>query len=483
MNDRLRRSFAWAVLAVCLALTVSGLILLVANAEEGGGDLDLVDSAIYPALLVFPIFGTLIVTYRPENRMGLLFSLSGLVWTVDGFMIEFAKYDLITNPGALVAGSFAAWLSNWLWVPEIGLMTTFALLLFPTGHLPSRRWAGVGWLAAGGILLACLGSAFQAGAMEGWDPDLVQNPLGLTALKAPLGAMTWLGVGAIAGAAAASVTALLLRLRRATGIEREQLKWFAFAASLLALALFVTLAGYTVSQEAGQKAAYSLVTILGLPIAAGVAILRYHLYDIDILINRTLVYGMLTACLAGLYAASLQLFKFLFEVATGQGSEATIVLTTLVLAAMFTPIKNRLQALVDRHFGHVRDPMKELQAYADHLRSVVQVFDSGETARQFVEHAVDALHAVSGALYLRKDGGVVRVAEAGGTVDGAGLRIPMLANGEEVGFLSLSRRPHGAEYSPEELEMLESTANHVADAIVLAQRAAFVSPRTNGLEP
>ncbi len=100
----------------------------------------------------------------------------------EGFTIEYAKYDLITNPGALAAGSFAAWLSNWMWVPEIGLMTTFALLLFPTGHLPSRRWAVVGWLAAGGILLASVGSAFQAGALEGFDPDVVQNPLGLTGL-------------------------------------------------------------------------------------------------------------------------------------------------------------------------------------------------------------------------------------------------------------------------------------------------------------
>lgn len=476
MNLAARRTASWAFLTVCCALTPGYILLLAKNVQAAGDNGRLVDAGLEVGLLVFPVVGTLICTYRPDNTLGLLFGLGGLVWIAEGFFGEYARFALITDPGVIAGGELAAWMSNWLWVPEIGILATFSLLLFPTGHLPGPRWRFVAWTAATGMVVASFGSAFAPGKLENFPSEVVQNPFGLDGAKAALATMTFAGVLLVALAAIASVASLFMRMRKAGGVERQQLKWFAYAAGLLALAFIITFIGYMVS---AQAVAYSLVTIFGLPIAAGIAILRYRLYDIDFIINRTLVYATLTASLAGLYAASVQLFKFLFEAVAGKGSDATIVLTTLVLAALFTPLKNRLQKSVDHYFGQVHDPAKELKSYSEQLRSVVRVFDPRETARQFLDHAVQAFEASGGSLYVEEGGRAICLAEVGGLGEPR-VRVEMLSLGEPIGFFTLSARKDSSDYNAEDLGILEATGSLVADAIVLARKTSPVSLTATG---
>jgi hypothetical protein len=207
------------------------------------------------------------------------------------------------------------------------------------------------------------------------------------------------------GVIAASLASLILRFRRASSAEREQLKWIISAAAVLAITIFSGIPAASLGVEETIWQGAVLIGFTAVPIAAGIAILRYRLYDIDFIINRALVYGLLTAFLAGLYAAAIQLFKVVFEALTGENSDASIILTTLLLAAVFTPAKNRLQKLVDHYFGQVHDTRKNLNAFDSRLRSFVQVFNAEATARQFLEEAVEALDASSGALFLGTDGG------------------------------------------------------------------------------
>jgi hypothetical protein len=219
-----------------------------------------------------------------------------------------------------------------------------------------------------------------------------------------------------------------------------------------------------------------------LPISIGIAILPYRLYEIDLLINRALVYGSLTAFLAGLYAAAIQLFKLLFEGATGETSETAVILTTLILAAAFTPAKNQAQRLVDRYFGQVHDPHKELKAYADQIESIVRVLDIEENASQFLQRAVDSLDAEGGTVYLY-DGGTVCAKGTVSTDAPGSVRVPLVYNGAEIGYLALGPRSDGATYAGEDREALEATACQVARAIVLARRALANEPQPKAALP
>jgi hypothetical protein len=231
--------------------------------------------------------------------------------------------------------------------------------------------------------------------------------------------------------------------------------------------------------------AFYLVFMALVPGSVGFAILRYRLYDIDYIINRTLVYGALTAFLAGLYAASLQLSKLLFDDVTG-GSDAALVLTTLILAAAFTPAKNKLQKVVDRYFGQIHEGSSDLSDYDDELRAVLDVLDVEERARQFVARAVRSLDSAGGALYLR-DGDRPRLVFAlGKTPQGGMLRVPLLDAGVEQGYFLLFPRRDGNAYDKNQIEALDRTASLLARVISLGRRshgASALPEHADELEP
>ncbi len=349
---------AWTVWTISVASSAFGLLLLYLNGsfapffDESLG----VDAVV---AVTYSTVGVVVASRRPENAVGWLFCTIGLLHGIAVFTGQYAAYALLTRPEALPAGVAAAWLGTWIWVPGVALNVTFLLLLFPYGRPPSPRWWPVAWLGASA---AVLGSAVIA--VLPWD-ELnagvpADNPLEIAGVLAFRSEIVVL-IG-LSGAASTllCVLSLIVRFRRARGEERQQLKWFAYAGGLYVLTIFV---------PHPMVANLQLLTATFLPIAAGVAILRYHLYDIDILINRTLVYGALTAALALVYFGSVATLQYAFRAVTGGDSQLVIVASTLAIAALFGPLRRRIQAFIDRRFYRRKyDAAKTLAAFSARLR-------------------------------------------------------------------------------------------------------------------
>ncbi len=326
--------------------------------------------------LAFPLVGALIASKRPKNAVGWLCLALGLLWMLIGVFDYYSYYGAAT-PGSVPFPVVMAGISDWLWVPAIGLLGTYVLLLFPDGRLPSRRWRPLAWLSGAVILLLSLGVMLAPG------------PLGnLAGVRKPFGieGADWLTVGAgpllplLPLCMLASALSLVLRYRRSGGEQRQQIKWMAFAASvvvvLYAIAMLVSFAYPEESwTTAGSVWWLNLLTYAVLssftlvPIAVGIAVLKYRLYEIDIIINRALVYGSLTATLVALYLGGVVMLQRLFVLLTGQRSTLAVVASTLLIAALFNPLRRRVQALVDRRFYRRKyDAARTLEAFGSRLR-------------------------------------------------------------------------------------------------------------------
>jgi hypothetical protein len=316
----------------------------------------------------FSVVGALIASHRPENPIGWLFCAAALFYGIEIAGEEYAIYALLTYPGSLPLGAELAWLTEWIWAPGFGIILVFLPLLFPDGHPPSRRWRGVAWLGGLSIGLICVltsivlwperGPALLqlegfGGEVEEWRSavsDWVLKLVGPMLLVAGLGA----------------VISLFVHFRRARGDERQQIKWFASAAAL-------TLAWIIVAEEQSGEivALWGLLVIASIPVATGMAILRYRLYDIDRIINRTLVYGVLTGILALVYFGGVATSEAIFRALTGQEQQPQIavVVSTLVIAALFTPLRRRIQRFIDRRFYRRKyDARKTLEDFSAQLR-------------------------------------------------------------------------------------------------------------------
>jgi len=324
---------------------------------------------IFVTFLAFPIVGALIASRHPKNPVGWICLAVGLFW-----MLIFLG-DSIPGSGPYPVTIDA--LTQAIWIPPVGLLGIYLILLFPDGKLPSRRWRPLAWLSGVVMVLASLGITFSPGPLEG-HPG-VRNPFGLE--EAP----PWVATAGIAIllllplCMIASALSLVMRYRRSGGEEREQIKWIAFAASVVGLLYLITMvSSLTYSGPWGaagtplwlgllQQAA--LVSFTAVPIAVGFAVLKYRLYDIDLLINRTLVYGSLTATLIALYFGSVVLLQGALPSLTGQESQFAVVASTLAIAALFNPLRRRLQGLVDRRFYRRKyDARKTLEAFSAKLR-------------------------------------------------------------------------------------------------------------------
>jgi hypothetical protein len=334
-----------------------------------------------------------------DNAIGWILMVAAGVFAVSGFAQCYAIYALFTNAGSLPAGRVAGWL--WSWTPYVGLglVGTFLLLLFPDGRLPSRHWRIVAWLAAGSLVVLFLGS-FAPRRLGGFDDiTSVRNPFGIDAAGGVFqqlnGSIAWT---VLVVSILASASSFVVRLRRAKGEERLQLKWFAYAATLLAVG-FVALS--TTDGESWVGIAPWLAGLVALPLAIGVAIFRYRLYEIDVIIRRTLVYGGVTASLAGLYFAIVLLLQQVFSSFAG-GSDLAIAGSTLAVAALFRPVRNRMQALVDRRFYRRRyDTQRTLEAFSARLRDEI---DLGAMRSELVAVVEETMQPERVSLWLRQSG-------------------------------------------------------------------------------
>lgn len=434
-------------------------------------------------MLTFGAFSTLgvfIVARRPDNLIGWIFCGAGLAGAFDALAGYYALYTLVINPGSLPLGWAAGWLQNWIWLPAVSLILIFLPLFFPTGRLLSDRWRPVAWFAAVLIAIQSPIVAFQPGPLRNYFLSLPQvqisNPLGIEEI-----AMVTEPVSVVLGQIGpilllVSTASLILRLGRATGEERQQVKWFAYFGALAALMWLARgLVVFVLNLSVPWFDALSRLSfggaLFGLPIATGIAVLKYRLYDIDLIINRTLVYVPLTAILAGIYTASITASTKLFPALTGEKSDAAIVLTTLVVVSAFTPLKNSLQGLVDKRLKEVRDSTKELTAFGEQVRAFVQMSDAEQCARRLLDEVARAFGAKSGAVYLGSNEQLRLIHTFGEWKSNTKVSVPIESDGRRYGLVTLGPRRHGLEYTPKDRETFEQTVGLVARAIRLAERA------------
>jgi hypothetical protein len=367
MSRRTAAWLAWSLWALSLALTALSLLLLVLNLSRP----DVPVYSFWAENVLFSIgystVGAVIVPRMPhENRIGWLFCAIGLLWAVLHFIGEYAIYALLAEPGSLPAGELASWIYSWLWVPGLGLLM-FICLLFPNWRLPSARWRWFARLSALATLVGMVLAAFSPGRIVLGLPA-IRNPLGIEGLPNAYKAVQVLMLVLIA----ISVASLLMRRVYARGVERQQTKWFTYTTAVAASGAILQ---YIISEPLGLVwlggVAYALVLIglVGIPISMGIAITRYKLYEIDLLINRTLVYGSLTAMLVALYFGGIVVLQRVFVLLTGQQSTLAVVASTLLIAALFTPLRRRIQSFIDRRFYRRKyDARKTLEAFSATLR-------------------------------------------------------------------------------------------------------------------
>jgi hypothetical protein len=407
ISTRAASWLAWSLCALILALTALSLLLLaLIRAQPDAHTYDYWLENTLSALSFAPV-GALIASRRPGNAVGWLMCLLGLAYGVGHFSSQYAIYALYPQPGALPAGEAMAWVSSWILPPIIGLQV-FALLLFPTGRLPSRGWRWWGLLTAAFVVAGVTSSAFSIGANSGLGP--VQNPLGTEGFAEVYDAILSL-VFLLYLAVAWS---LFVRLRHADGVERQQVKWFVYAAA-------ATIGGQTVAYVIPntvdtplwfQWAGYALNVAVtpAIPIAIGIAILRYRLYDIDLLINRTLVYGSLTTMLVIAYFGGVVGAQRLLSPLMGGSYQLATVASTLAIAALFNPLRRRVQAFVDRRFYRRKyDAIKTLDAFNARLREETDLSALSDDLVGVVRETMQPAHV---SIWLRPDAAPRRDAQA-----------------------------------------------------------------------
>ena len=408
MSPRTTARLAWALVALSVALLLGGIALshvassTVPDRPLGGeaGDSSVVTNVTnLLTLLPFSVVGAIIVSRHPRNTIGWIFCSIGLAVGIQALTTGYAEYWLASGSGSRSLGETAAWFSTWSWIPVVAVPTSFLLLLFPDGSLPSPRWRPIAWCAGLGITGFVVGYALEAGPLEEF-PQIV-NPYGV---DSPL-----LGIVAIAafivvvGSMVASAVSLIVRHRRAGSEQRQQIKWLAYGGTVVVGTIFV--AGTAPPFISGLNYMVSIVIIsvalLGLPIFTGIAIVRHRLYDIDIIINRTLVYGSLTVTLVFLYFGGIVVLQRLFVLLTGEKSTLAVVASTLAIAALFSPLRRRVQGFVDRRFYRRKyDAAKTLAAFGSRLREET---DLDALSSDMVEVARGTMQPAHVSLWLRPD--------------------------------------------------------------------------------
>ena len=400
MSHRTAAWLAWSLCAVCVGLIGLALLLDFLTGEvipagtpgERPGPTFAVLTGVLS--LAFPTVGALIASRLPTNPIGWIFCGMGVLYGAGRFTSAYADYALVEN-FAFPGGEYVAWFSSLEWFagPTLGV---FLILLFPDGQLMSRRWKMVAWGAIFGVALAVLGTAFMPEYLILTHP-YVDNPFGIVGVIGGFttydlfGASRFIGMTLLLTSSLAALLSPILRLHRTRGIERQQLKWFLFAAVPLTVFLSLIeldglignftydfllrtvwlLPSWQVTSTVQFVAVFSL---LSTPVFTYIAILKYRLYDIDVVINRTLVYGALTATLVLVYVGSVAGLQRLLSPVVGEGNQLAVVASTLAIAALFNPLRRGVQAFVDRRFYRRKyDAAKTLEAFNARLREETEL--------------------------------------------------------------------------------------------------------------
>jgi hypothetical protein len=404
---------AWSLAGLSVAMFVASVPLLVlarsahipssweANLTVG----DLLGGVIF---LIFPLVGALIASRRPRNAIGWILLAEGLLWMFLGMTDYYGLYG-VARPGSVPFPVGVAAVNNFMWVPAVGLLGTYVFLLFPDGRLPSRRWRPLAWLSGTVIVLVSILVGLTPGGLQNLGG--IRNPYALEGYPW-LETVAYIVLPLLPLCMLASVISLVMRYRRSRGEERQQIKWIAFAASFVGLLYLIAMvcafifpsgawfqAGSPLWLDLLGYAALSSFTLV--PIAIGFAVLRYRLYEIDI-INRTLVYGSLTISLALVYVGLVVSLQYVFRALAGGDSQLVIVASTLAIAALFNPLRRRNQSFIDRRFYRRKyDARKTLEEFSARLREETDLDSLSEDLVGVVRETVRPARV---SLWLRQPG-------------------------------------------------------------------------------
>jgi hypothetical protein len=427
MSLRTGAWLAWSLWAVCVALIGLALLLdfltVTVPIPEARPPFGL---AVLTGVLAlaFPTVGALIASRLPANPIGWIFCGMGVLYGAGRFTEAYADYALNEN-FAFPGGEYVAWFSSCVWFagPTLGV---FLILLFPDGQLPSRRWRLAAWAAIFGAALGTFGTAFVPAYLLFTHP-YVDNPFGVVGVIGGglttyelFGASRFLGMALLLTSSLVALFSLILRLHHARGIERQQLKWFLFAAVPLTVFLGLIELDWLIGnlsydflfrevwlfpswQVTLAVQFVSVFALLLIPIFTYIAILRHRLYDIDVVVNRTLVYGSLTALLALVYLGGVTATQAIFRTFTGQQEQPqlAIVASTLIIAALFNPLRRRIQSFIDRRFYRSKyDARKTLEAFSAKLRDETDLDALSDDLVGVVRETMQPAHV---SLWLRPD--------------------------------------------------------------------------------
>jgi hypothetical protein len=417
MSTRVAAWLAWSLAGLSVAMFVASVALFVltraAQAEAPSSlvtSRSIIDLLVSVPFLAFPLVGALIASRRPHNPIGWICLAFGLLWMLLGLFDYYGVYGL-AKPDTVPFPVVIYALVEWLWLPTVGLLAIYLVLLFPDGRLPSRRWRPLAWLSGAVIALLGVDSVLAPGELT--DLEGVRNPFGLEGASWLVDAeivLLLLFVGCIL----ASALSLILRYRHSGGEVRQQIKWIALAGLFVGLLLSTVLALIIVSEvmrgSGGSTPLWlqgllfvMVLSFTGVPVAIGFAVLRYRLYDIDRIINGTLVYGALTALLVAVYFGGVATTQAIFRALTGQEEQPqlAIVVSTLAIAALFNPLRHRVQSFIDRRFYRRKyDAAKTLEAFSAKLRDET---DLEALNRELVGVVRGTMHPAHVSLWLRPD--------------------------------------------------------------------------------
>jgi len=394
MRSRFTTGVAWSLWALTVVFSVLSLLL-----AEQGGLIIMVPLAAWTVTSL--TVGTIIVSRRPHNPIGWILCAIGFLWASNIFSGLYAIQALVTSPGSLPAGEVAAWVATWVVWPAFGLLA-YLFLLFPDGRPLSPRWRPLLWI--NGIVIAVCTTirALIPGPIAGLEG--IRNPLGIEGYGGRLEFVGELLFYVIDVLVLVSVVSVFLRLRHARATTRLQIEWLAYAAAVLGIVVMISLVGDLLFGGFGWWLFLVVIlAFLGLPISIGVAVLRYRLYEIDIIINRTLVYGSLTAMLVLVYAGCVVGLQYVLRALTGEASQLATVASTLIVAALFNPLRRRTQGVIDRRFYRRKyDAAKTLEEFSTKLRDETNLDSLNAELLTVVRETMQPEHV---SLWLRPDAG------------------------------------------------------------------------------
>jgi len=460
-------SLAWVLAWVVIAGAVAALEIAVRQAAVSGDyRLIVTHQTITQFVTVgFALVGALVASRRPGNPIGWIFVAVSILYG----LIALAAAVIMVSPPASPLYELAYWLGSWLWIPATLLPATFVSLVFPDGHPPSPRWRFVAWSAALGITLATVGVMFYPDPLASLGQDQA-SPFGIPGAAPVLDPLLMVGMVFLAVGVFGSLAALLVRFRRSEGIEREQIKWLVYALGMYVVLSVLTslFAGLWAGFRWGMELSIVVTNlgILGIAVAAMVAILRHRLYDIDLIINRTLVYSALTVGVATLCGLVVGVLGVLFQTRSSLGVS---LLATGLAAILVQPMRDGLQRLVNRlMYGERDDPYAVLSKLSRQLETSLA---PEATLPAVGETVAQALKLPYVAIALKQEGELKIVASYGLARDEL-LQLPLIDQGETIGQLSLSTRSPNEPFTPGEQRLLRDIAHHIgvtAHTVLLTQ--------------